>query len=120
MLKLRYHESHLGRRFDILSVCSELDRASLNDRSPTYVIPNGFSRPTVTPVRNPSHPPRIGFMGLYSYEPNMDGARCFVQNCWEKIKAAVPGVRLPLIGKDSDCPLKPNDPSVDGIGWMEN
>ena len=59
-------------------------------------------------------------MGLYSYQPNLEGIRWFVRRCWPRIKESIPGVRLRLVGQDTDGPLKPEDPSVDGLGWIEN
>jgi glycosyltransferase involved in cell wall biosynthesis len=120
IFELSQHESRLHRRFDVLGVCSEHDREILGGRSSIHVIPNGFKRPLSLPIRKPSQPPRIGFMGLYSYSPNSEGVRWFIRHCWDRVKAEVPGVRLRLVGEDSNGPLKPNDPSVDGLGWVEN
>lgn len=120
LLELLRHERHLGQRFDVLAVCSEIDRAALDSQSPLHVIPNGFARPLEAPLRKPVVPPRIGFMGLYSYLPNLEGIRWFIEHCWNRIKAEVPDVRLRLVGHGTDGPLKPDDPAVDGLGWIEN
>ena len=119
IFELRRHEKRIGQRFSVLGVCSQADKAILGNGLPIHVIPNGFARPVNAPSRRPSQPPRIGFMGLYSYEPNLDGVRWFFEQCWPQIKAAVPGVRLRLVGADTDGPLRPDDPSVDGLGWLE-
>jgi glycosyltransferase involved in cell wall biosynthesis len=116
---LRQHENRLDRRFDVLGVCSEDDRNRLGGGANIHVIPNGIARPGILPPRNPSLPPRIGFIGLYTYEPNLKGVHWFVQNCWERIKSEVPGVRLRLVGEATDGPLKPKDSSIDGLGWVE-
>ena len=118
MLILRLHEKHLSRRFDVFSVCSEADIATLDACRPIHLIPNGFAKPVEAPVRKPAQPPRIGFMGLYDYLPNLDGVRWFVKNCWLHIKSEIPGVRLRLIGEGTDGANKPTDPSVDGLGWV--
>jgi len=120
MAKLHRHENHLAQRFDVLAVCSEADRTTLRRREPVHVIPNGFVRPLGNSQRRRVAPPRIGFMGLYSYQPNLEGIRWFVRRCWPRIKESIPGVRLRLVGQDTDGPLKPEDPSVDGLGWIEN
>ncbi len=119
-LELRRHEGRLPKRFNVLGVCSQADRARLSQRARVHVIPNGFARPDQPPVRKPVSPPRLGFMGLYSYEPNLHGVRWFMEHCWDEIKRQIPGIRFRLVGQDSDGPLKPKDPSVDGLGWMEN
>jgi glycosyltransferase involved in cell wall biosynthesis len=120
LFELLGHERHLWRRFDVLAVCSEIDRAEVDGRSPLHVIPNGFARPTVMPVRKPATPPRIGFMGLYSYLPNLEGMRWFIEKCWNQVEAQVPGVRLRLVGSGTDGPLKPVAPGIDCLGWVEN
>jgi glycosyltransferase involved in cell wall biosynthesis len=120
LVELLRHERHLARRFDVLAVCSEYDRAAVGNQLPLHVIPNGFARPLDAHPRQPATPPRIGFMGLYSYPPNLHGVRWFIERCWEQIKAEVPGVRLRLVGHGTDGPLKPDDAAVDGLGWLEN
>lgn len=112
-------ERLLAQRFTTLSVCSQPDRAYLGGGDQIHVIPNGFARPTVEPVYNPSPgAPRIGFIGLYSYAPNADGVQWFLRECWEEIRRAVPGIRLRLIGKDTDGADGPKGPDVDGLGFV--
>ncbi len=120
MLMLQQHERRLPKRFDVLSVCSNADRQIWSATTPVHVIPNGFTRPTEPPLRKPSTPPRIGFIGLYSYQPNLEGVRWFVENCWPKILREIPDARLRLVGAETNGPLKPNLPSVDGLGWVDN
>jgi glycosyltransferase involved in cell wall biosynthesis len=120
MIELRRQEKHLEGRFDVLAVCSEADRKNLGPGVSAHVIPNGFTRPAGVPVRRPAQPPRIGFMGLYSYEPNLEGVRWFINQCWQRIKKEVPDVRLRLVGEATDGPLKPDDSSIDGLGWLES
>lgn len=118
---LKRRERLFARRFTTLSVCSTADRDYLGGGDTMHVIPNGFQRPKAQPVRalNPQNP-RIGFIGLYSYAPNRDGVQWFLRECWPAIRSAVPGIRLRLIGKDTDGPLRPTDPDVDALGWVAN
>jgi glycosyltransferase involved in cell wall biosynthesis len=123
LLSWRRREKWLGDRFDVLAVCSEEDRKYLRHigiKVPIHVIPNGFERPLVEPVRSPASPPRIGFIGLFEYSPNREGIRWFVNDCWPRIKYEVPEARLRLVGQDSDGPLKPHGPDMDGLGWVAN
>ena len=106
IFELSRHETRLGRRFDVLGVCSENDRSLFDPRLPIHVIPNGFERPVTLPVRQLSQPPRIGFMGLYSYSPNLEGVRWFIRNCWDQVKSEFPGVRLRLVGEESGRPAE--------------
>ena len=105
-------------RFTTLSVCSEADRQYLGGGEHVHVIPNGFERQPGEPVHSPVDPPRIGFIGLYSYLPNLEGMKWFVHTCWPLIKQQVPDARLRLVGKDTDGPLKPNAPDVDALGYV--
>jgi glycosyltransferase involved in cell wall biosynthesis len=115
---LKRREHFWKERFTILSVCSEADRHYLGCGEHVHVIPNGFERPTQEPARQPTDPPRIGFIGLYSYLPNLEGMKWFVRSCWPLIKQQVPDARLRLVGKDTDGPLKPNAPDVDALGYV--
>jgi glycosyltransferase involved in cell wall biosynthesis len=119
-LELRRHENHLDQRFSVLAVCSQADRDGLHSSVPVHVIPNGFARPAQDPVPAPVTPPRIGFVGLFSYVANSDGVRWFVDSCWERIKQQIPGVRLRLVGTGTDGPLKPIEQGIDGLGWVED
>jgi len=108
-------------RFTTLSVCSEADRDYLGDGDRIHVIPNGYERPPQEPLRSPStNPPRIGFIGLYSYAPNLEGVRWFMQNCWPIIRRGVPGIRFRLAGKETDGALRPAEPDVDCLGWLQD
>lgn len=117
---LHRRERHLTDRFTTLSVCSEADRDYLgHDR--VHVIPNGFARPQETPHYAPTtNPPRLGFIGLYSYPPNHDGIQWFLHSVWPAVRQAVPGVRFRLVGRGTDGPQKPVAPDVDTLGWLDD
>ncbi len=116
---MKRRELLFAKRFTTLSVCSEEDRRYLGAGSQIHVVPNGFERPASVPNPSPSAgPPRIGFIGLYSYAPNLDGMQWFFSESWPIVRKALPGVRFRLIGKDSDGPLKPIEPDVDVLGWV--
>lgn len=119
---LLYRRERLLRaRFTTLSVCSDDDRRYLGGGDEIHVIPNGFERPHVAPIRQPSlHPPRIGFIGLFSYTPNRDGVTWFLKECWPDIQRQVPGIRFRLVGRDTDGALKPTQAAVDALGWVAN
>jgi len=114
-------EKLLGKRFTLLCACSEEDRRYLMELGvevPVHVIPNAFEKPGAEPVRNPAVPPRIGFIGFFEYAPNREGIQWFVDQCWPKIKAAVPDARLRLVGKGSDGIRTIGGSDVDSLGWL--
>lgn len=116
-------EELLGDRFTVLAVCSDEDREYLQRmglKAPIHVIPNGFERPQVDPVRQPAAPPRVGFIGLLDYFPNREGIHWFVKECWPRIKREAPDARLRLVGQGSEPPHGPVGPDVDGLGWLPN
>jgi glycosyltransferase involved in cell wall biosynthesis len=114
-------EKLFGDRFTVLTVCSEDDRdylTRLGLRVPIHVVPNGFERPSVEPIRQVTLPPRIGFIGPFDYFPNRDGIEWFRRECWPRIRLRVPDARLRLVGPGSDGPLKPVGAGIDGLGWL--
>ena len=120
MILLKRRELLLKERFLALAVCSEADRTYLGGGAHIHVIPNGFERQAQELRPSPVSPPRLGFIGLYSYLPNLEGVRWFVGECWEKIKAQVPEARLRLVGKDTDGPLRPEGKDIDALGWLSD
>jgi len=106
------------QRFSVLSVCSQADGKYLGGGEHVHVIPNGFERPAHEPRWQPVDPPRIGFIGLFSYPPNLEGVRWFLRECWPLLKRDLPSARLRLVGKNTDGPLKPDAPDVEALGYL--
>jgi glycosyltransferase involved in cell wall biosynthesis len=116
-------ERLLGERFSALTVCSDADESYLRNigvKAPISVVPNGYQRPTASPVRRPANPPRLGFIGVLDHEPNADGVRWFARECWPRIKRQIPEARLRLVGRLSDSPAAPKGNDIDGLGWLED
>jgi glycosyltransferase involved in cell wall biosynthesis len=117
-VQYRRERSFVGR-FSTLSVCSREDREYLGGGDRIHVIPNGFDRPANEPSRRPlGENPRLGFIGLGSFEPNVDGVTWFLQDAWPKIKSAVPGVRFRLVGKSFDSLKSLSAVDVDILGEL--
>jgi polysaccharide biosynthesis protein PslH len=114
-------ERRLGERFSVLGVCSEQDKRYLQDlgvQAPVHVLPNGADPPAIPPVRRVATPPRLGFIGIFDYEPNRAGIEWFVRDCWPLVKREVPAARLRLVGRLSDSQLKPEGEDIDGLGFL--
>jgi len=117
----RRRESLLGDRFTVLTVCSDEDKqylGRLGVNANVQVIPNGYDRPSVEPVRNPAVPPRIGFIGCFAYVPNCEGVTWFLNKCWPYVKHEVPQARFRLIGRDSEKSPELQRPDVDRLGVL--
>jgi glycosyltransferase involved in cell wall biosynthesis len=120
LLAARRRERVLSERFTVLSVCSDADREYLDSNGPVHVIPNGFEAPLAEPVRTPTVPPRVGFIGLFDYLPNRMGIKWFVDQCWPAIKHRVPSAELRLVGRHTDGALCPAGPDIHGLGYLKD
>ena len=109
-------ERALCRRFDILAVCSEGDRAALGGGPRVHVVCNGFAAPERSQPRQPATPPRLGFIGLLDYPPNARGMQWFVERVWPQVKRELPTARLRLVGR-GELPL-PDAADVDRLGYV--
>ena len=114
----RRRERKLKTRFDVISVTSEEDRRYLGGDRRVQVVPNGFTPPSEVPVRLPTVPPRIGFIGTFKYLPNQAGVKWFIQSVWPRVKREVPAVHLRLVGEDSDRYFSELDGDIEGLGWV--
>ena len=116
----RRREKVLLKRFGILGVCSEMDRAYLGGDSRIHTIPNGFSSPNASVTRAPSDIPRIGFIGTLSYAPNVEGLQWFIREVWPLIKRLHPLARLRLTGAGTDEGIAKSGCDIDGLGFVED
>lgn len=112
------HERRIFDRFDAMAVCSEPDRAHFANSKRVFVVPNGFDAPAGMPVRQPSCPVRIGFIGSLEYPANAKGLRWFLRHVWPRILKRVPDATLRLVGRGSTLPEWTNAPNVAGLGWV--
>ena len=120
MAQWQRREGLLGERFSVLTVCSEADRRKLKTDAPVHVIPSGFDPPPHGLSRQPSSPPRLGFIGLFDYEPNIEGVRWFIQHCWPEVKRRIPDARLRLVGRGSEAVFGGLSPDIETLGWVED
>lgn len=116
----RRREARLLKRFNVLVVCSEGDREYLGNSSRIHVIPNGFDVPQVVPVRAPSSPPRLGFIGTFDWQPNQQGIQWFIQEVWPAIKRQVQDAELRLVGSGSEGTISHLGHDIQGLGWVDD
>jgi glycosyltransferase involved in cell wall biosynthesis len=99
----RYERATVGR-FDHVIAVSEADRAAMASMIPAEritVVPTGVDTKAFRPaVRNTSPEPVVLFLGSMDWEPNIDGVQYFVEAMWPTIRAAVPGARFQVVGRN--------------------
>jgi glycosyltransferase involved in cell wall biosynthesis len=118
---LKWRELRYRERFTTQSVCSKEDKLYLGGGDQIHVIPNGYERPLTDPLRTPApKSPRLGFIGLCTYGPNLEGVKWFLRECWPAIRQAIPGIRFRLAGKGTTGVDIPTDCDVDALGWIDD
>jgi glycosyltransferase involved in cell wall biosynthesis len=99
---LKKHEDELWSQFPLRTVVSELDRQVMNRRcqiGETIVVSNGIDTQQIQPVHH-INPNKILFMGLMSYEPNIDAILYFIERIFPLVLAREPNTRLCIAGRD--------------------
>lgn len=85
-------------------VCSELD-VERSGCPNAVVVPNGYElawEPADhVAVADPEAPVFL-FVGLMSYDPNIDGARWFARDVFPAVRARVPGARVRIVGRRAE------------------
>lgn len=101
-----YHriEARRGRRLertavhraDRVLVCSAADAAVLGGRA--TVVPNGVDLDGIPATPVPAEP-RVVFTGHLGYAPNVDGVRWLLDDILPRVRRAVPGVVVDVVGR---------------------
>jgi hypothetical protein len=94
---LRY-ENELVRRGLPCLVVAESERAPLAGREAVRVVPNGVDLAAFAYVEDGRPPARLVFAGNLGYFPNVDAATFLVRDVLPRVRAAVPGAELRLVG----------------------
>ena len=99
----RYERATVGR-FDHVIAVSDADRDAMARMIPgraITVVPTGVDTKAFRPaVRNSSPDPVVLFLGSMDWEPNIDGVQYFVESMWPAVRAAVPGARFQVVGRN--------------------
>lgn len=111
-------EKDVAQRAEQCFVVSSIDQQAI-ESDHVGVLPLGID---VTRFNRPEHAataPLIAFTGNMFYQPNVDAMLWFAEHCWPAIKAAVPGVRVVVVGNrppPSLISLGKADPSIEVTG----
>lgn len=102
--RLRRHEAAICRRANLVTAVSAADAVALQRLTPEViplVIPNGLDvddYATWTEAA-PLQQPAFVFTGTMDFRPNIDGVLWFASEVWPRIRAALPGAHVYIVGK---------------------
>jgi polysaccharide biosynthesis protein PslH len=110
--RMRRYEADIVKRFDRNLTVSEIDRdalmaAAAQDeeiqlalKEKFMVIPITVDTHEILPVKRAKDSLNVFTFGTLYYPPNADGIRWFINEVFPKVRAAVPGVTLTVVGKN--------------------
>jgi glycosyltransferase involved in cell wall biosynthesis len=106
--KLRRYEARACRRAVLTIAVSVADRERLAANAPGMRdcdVPTGVDTAYFTPNGTAEEPARLVFTGSMDWHPNDDAMRWFIDAVLPRIRAAVPGVSLAIVGRKPGRPL---------------
>jgi glycosyltransferase involved in cell wall biosynthesis len=117
----REFHKDLTETADAVTVCSEVDRASMPSGSCTWVIPNGADVEQSKPLARRSGPPVVIYHGQLTYPPNVDAAHILVEEVLPILQAVIPDLRIRLVGRTDNRVLELHaPPAVTVTGFVEH
>ena len=118
-------EGNIGKQFDRVLVVSEAERTCCKSvsRDRVTAVPNGVDLEYFAPrTREPAErqSPTLVFTGVMDYRPNVDGIAWFVKSILPSVRAAVPDVRLFIVGNRPSKTVQrlASDPGVVVTGFV--
>jgi glycosyltransferase involved in cell wall biosynthesis len=96
-------QRHVAGTANVVTVCSELDRRRLGV-SNAAVLRNGYELTRQVPrrTRQSGRAPTLTMVGVFTYEPNYDGAWWFVDEVLPRLRDEVPAAGVRLVGAIGD------------------
>ncbi len=125
--KLRRYETDVVADFDSNLVVSNLDGARLGEFCPgvpTALVANGvdveYFRPSDHAAAQPGHLIMVSGMNWF---PNLDAVLYMMESIWPMVSAAIPGVRLTIVGARPPprvTELAARDPRITVTGFVDD
>lgn len=108
--KGRWYEARTYRRFDLVTMVSEVDRQATVDavgsRGPRVeVVPNGVDCSHNRPGLALPQEHALVYNGSLTYSANYDAMRWFLAQVWPRIRAQIPDVTLAITGSNTGVNL---------------
>jgi glycosyltransferase involved in cell wall biosynthesis len=86
----------IARRVTAVVLCSDVDRKRLGSPR-AVVVPNGYRDPG-PPIGPVPDAPVLVMVGLFTYQPNLDGAVWMANNVMPELRAVVPDAVVRFVG----------------------
>jgi glycosyltransferase involved in cell wall biosynthesis len=119
---VRGHARRCSRAWTV-STGDAAEVAALVPGLPVDVVPNGVdaARLAGLPAAG-GEDGRLLFTGTLSYAPNAEGILWFARECWPRIRAARPGARLAVVGREPPPAVArlAREPGIEVTGWVES
>ncbi len=109
------YESRVYTRVNRVIFLSERDRQAF-DGVRAEVVPPGVDLAYFTPQEVSPDRKNLIFLGSLNWIPNLDGLRWFLGEVWPRVRSALPGVRLWIVGKEPPPGL--GGPGVEVTGFV--
>lgn len=103
------YERRILRALDATVVVGESDAQVLQRLAPAahvHVVPNGVAVRGAPDAAAEAPEPTVAFTGVLSHPPNAEAARWFAQAVWPLVRAAVPGARYVIAGREPDAAMR--------------
>jgi glycosyltransferase involved in cell wall biosynthesis len=94
------------------------DAKALRTRRPKLLVRNGIQAPSTAPA--PSTGSTVLAVGSWWYGPNRHGMRAFLARDWPKVREAVPGARLRVVGAGGDDLVDEVPEGVEIAGFVDD
>ncbi len=123
--RLKAYEGRVGRAFDQVLTVSEEDRRALEEAAggplPGATMPIALDPEDFPPIPRDPEAKGVLHIGGLHWPPNTEGIRWFCREVWPRVRSAVPGARLFLIGARPPRDLRAmadRDPSIVVPGFV--
>lgn len=115
------------RRYRKILAMSDPDASLLHQIAPgaeIAIVPNGVDCRAISFHPKPevlSPPLSLLYVGPFSFFPNMDAMRFFIDECWPILRQRLPGINLTIMGNQSGVDLAPFQvPGVEFTGFVKD
>jgi sugar transferase (PEP-CTERM/EpsH1 system associated) len=116
-IKLEREERRLASRFDVCTVVTPAELATLDGFGATCRtdwFPNGVDCEYFQPASDPYDRDLVVFVGKMDYFPNEQGVVDFCRHVWPRIRAGRPGARFAVVGSNPTRAVKALA-AIDGV-----